>query len=106
MATRSRIGVDELFDLPDGFALARRAGAPILYVGAVEALEITSRQEVPVEDLLASAAIPEPFRGVTDAGRDVYGLGDYGRTKVRWFLHERRLRSSPPPMFDQPQPSL
>jgi NTE family protein len=214
---RFRYILDKFFDFPDLRELARRPGAPILYVGAVEVLsghfEVFSGHELSVECLLASAAIPEMFRAVTVPGRGVYWDGlfsqnppvkdlikhridelwiiqinsstcarvptetheildrrnalsgnlsmeqelrfiekinqavsegwvdrsrfnhvrvsrialdrelnyrskldrrpeflnelrEYGRTKVRWVLHERRSRSSSPPMFDQQQPSL
>jgi NTE family protein len=209
--------LEKYFDFPDLRELARRPGAPILCVGAVEVLsghfEVFTGEELTVECLLASAAIPELFRAVSVPGRGVYWDGlfsqnppikdlikhqldelwiiqinsstcarvptetheildrrnalsgnlsmeqelrfidrineavaqgwvdrrryrhlrvsrialdrelnyrskldrrpeflselrEYGRTKVRWFLHERRSRSSSPPMFDQPHPPL
>jgi NTE family protein len=60
-------------------ALAQRAGAPTLAVGAVEVLsgqfEIFGGEELCVECLLASAAIPELFRAVTVPGRGVFWDG-------------------------------
>jgi len=103
-------------DLPALRELARRPGAPILYLGTVEVpsgrFEVVSG-ELPVECLLASAA-PRlsldgelDHRSKLDRRPELLGeLRDDGRTKVRWLLHERRSRSSLPPMLDQPQPSL
>ena len=59
--------------------LARRPGAPALHIGAVEVLsghfEVFTGEELRVECLLASAAIPELFRAVTVPGRGVYWDG-------------------------------
>ena len=67
------------FDFAELRELARRPGAPILRIGAVEVLsghfELFSGEELTVECLLASAAIPELFRAVNVAGRGVFWDG-------------------------------
>jgi NTE family protein len=69
----------EYFDFDELRELARRPGAPTLYIGAVEVLsghfEVFTGRELVVECLLASAAIPELFRAVTVPGRGVYWDG-------------------------------
>jgi NTE family protein len=69
----------EYFDFEELRELARRPGAPTLFVGAVEVLsghfEVFTGRELVVECLLASAAIPELFRAVTVPGRGVYWDG-------------------------------
>lgn len=59
--------------------LARRPGAPALYVGAVEILsghfEAFRGEDLVVECLLASAAVPELFRAVHVPGRGQYWDG-------------------------------
>jgi NTE family protein len=60
-------------------SLARRPGAPALQIAAVEVhsghFEIFSGEDLRVECLLASAAIPELFPAVTVPGRGVYWDG-------------------------------
>jgi NTE family protein len=79
-------GEDRLREILDGFfdfgelrMLARRPGAPILRIGAVEVLsghfELFTGEELSVECLLASAAIPELFRAVSVPGRGVFWDG-------------------------------
>jgi NTE family protein len=69
----------EYFDFDELRELARRPGAPTLFVGAVEVLsghfEVFTGKELVVECLLASAAIPELFRAVTVPGRGVFWDG-------------------------------
>jgi NTE family protein len=59
--------------------LARRPGAPVLHIGAVEVLsghfELFTGQELCADSLLASAAIPELFRAVHVEGRGVFWDG-------------------------------
>jgi NTE family protein len=59
--------------------LARQPDAPALQIGAVEVLsghfELFTGEELCVECLLASAALPELFRAVTVPGRGVYWDG-------------------------------
>jgi NTE family protein len=67
------------FDFEELRGLARRPGAPTLHIGAVEVLtghfELFTGEDLCVECLLASAAIPELFRAVTVPGRGVYWDG-------------------------------
>jgi NTE family protein len=67
------------FDFEELRRLARRPGAPLLKIGAVEVLsghfELFTGEELTVECLLASAAIPELFRAVAVPGRGVYWDG-------------------------------
>ena len=60
-------------------AFARQPQAPILEIGAVEVLsgqfELFSGEELCVECLLASAAIPEMFRAVSVPGRGIFWDG-------------------------------
>ena len=67
------------FDFEELRALARRPGAPLLHIGAVEVLsghfEVFSGEDLCVECLMASAAIPELFRAVTVPGRGIYWDG-------------------------------
>lgn len=69
----------EHFDFDQLRMLARRPGAPALHIGAVEVLtghfEVFHGQELRVECLLASAAIPELFRAVPVPGKGVYWDG-------------------------------
>ncbi len=78
-AERFRNTLSALFDFDDLRALARTPGAPSLQIGAVEVLsghfELFTGEEICVECLLASAAIPEIFRAVTVPGRGVYWDG-------------------------------
>jgi NTE family protein len=74
-----RAMLEATFDFEALRRLAHRPGAPVLQIGAVEVLsghfEIFTGEELRVECLLASAAIPEMFRAVTVPGRGVYWDG-------------------------------
>ena len=76
---RFRDILNEFFDFSELRMLARRPGAPILRIGAVEVLsghfELFSGEELCVECMLASAAIPELFRAVSVPGRGVFWDG-------------------------------
>jgi NTE family protein len=67
------------FDFEELRELARQPGAPKLQIGAVEVLsghfELFTGEDICVECLLASAAIPELFRAVEVPGRGVYWDG-------------------------------
>jgi NTE family protein len=69
----------EFFDFDELRRLAQGPGAPTLYIGAVEVLsghfELFTGEDLRVECLLASAAIPELFRAVEVPGRGVYWDG-------------------------------
>ena len=71
--------LNQHFDFEELRKLARRPDAPALLIGAVEVLtghfEVFTGDELRVECLLASAAIPELFRAVTVPGRGVYWDG-------------------------------
>ncbi|MBX3433515.1 MAG: patatin-like phospholipase family protein [Pirellulales bacterium] len=71
--------LNEYFDFDELQRLAREPGAPGLLIGAVEVLsgqfEVFTGRELCVEDLLASAAIPELFRAVAVPGKGVYWDG-------------------------------
>ena len=71
--------LNQHFDFAELRKLARRPGAPHLHIGAVEVLtghfEIFTGEDICVECLLASAAIPELFRAVAIPGRGVYWDG-------------------------------
>ena len=78
-ADQFRDTLNEYFDFDELRTLARAPGAPTLQIGAVEVLsghfELFTGEELCVECLLASAAIPELFRAVTVPGRGVYWDG-------------------------------
>lgn len=67
------------FNFEELRALARQPAAPALQIGAVEVLtghfEIFTGEDLVVECLLASAAIPQLFRAVEIPGRGVYWDG-------------------------------
>jgi NTE family protein len=71
--------LNDHFDFEEMRQLARRPGAPVLHVGAVEVLtghfEVFTGEDICVEALMASAAIPELFRAVTVPGRGVFWDG-------------------------------
>ena len=71
--------LNQHFDFEELRKLAHRPDAPALLIGAVEVLtghfEVFTGDELRVECLLASAAIPELFRAVTVPGRGVYWDG-------------------------------
>jgi NTE family protein len=74
-----RAVLNQHFDFEELRKLAHRPGAPALLIGAVEVLsghfDVFTGEELRVECLLASAAIPELFRAVTVPGRGVYWDG-------------------------------
>jgi NTE family protein len=76
---RFRTILNEYFDFDELRQLALRPAAPLLEIGAVEVLsghfEVFTGEELSVECLLASAAIPELFRAVHVPGRGVYWDG-------------------------------
>jgi NTE family protein len=76
---RFRDILNQHFDFEELRELARRPGAPALHIGAVEVLtghfEVFTGEELCIECLMASAAIPELFRAVTVPGRGVYWDG-------------------------------
>jgi NTE family protein len=67
------------FDFEKLRELARKPGAPILMIGAVEVLgghfELFSGEELSADCLLASAAIPDFYRAVTVPGRGAFWDG-------------------------------
>lgn len=71
--------LEQWFDFAELRQLALQPGAPVLQIGAVEVLsgefELFTGDELCVECLLASAAVPELFRAVTVPGRGVYWDG-------------------------------
>jgi NTE family protein len=78
-ADKFRESLKSFFDFEELRKLARRPGAPTLQIGAVEVLsghfELFTGEELCVECLLASAALPELFRAVEVPGRGVYWDG-------------------------------
>jgi NTE family protein len=71
--------LEEHFAFEELRELARRPGAPVLHIGAVEVLtghfEIFTGEDLCAECLMASAAIPELFRAVAVPRRGVYWDG-------------------------------
>ena len=80
------------FDFPELRKLARRPGGPHLCIGAVEVLsghfEIFTGEDLCVECLMASAAIPELFRAVTVPGKGVYWDGLFSHNPPIFELTE------------------
>lgn len=78
-ADKFRESLNKYFDFAELRALARKPGAASLQIGAVEVLsghfELFTGQELCVESLLASAAIPELFRAVSVPGRGMFWDG-------------------------------
>jgi NTE family protein len=78
-AEHFRAILDQYFDFAELRQLARRPGAPILRIGAVEVLsghfEMFAGEELSADCLLASAAVPELFQAVPVPGRGVYWDG-------------------------------
>jgi len=85
----------EYFDFDELRALARRPGAPILQIGAVEVLsghfEIFTGDELSIECLLASAAIPELFRAVNVPNRGIYWDGLFSQNPPIHDLIEHEI---------------
>jgi NTE family protein len=80
---RFRAILNQHFDFDELRRLASRPCAPALHIGAVEVLtghfEVFTGEELQVECLMASAAIPELFRAVTIPGRGAYWDGLYSQ---------------------------
>jgi NTE family protein len=78
-AEKFRDNLNKYFNFEELRKLAGQPGAPTLQIGAVEVLsghfELFTGEELCVESLLASAAIPELFRAVTVPGRGVFWDG-------------------------------
>ncbi len=76
---RFREMLNEYFDFDELRKLARKPGAPLLEIGAVEVLsghfEVFTGEDLSEECILASAAIPELFRAVSVPGRGVFWDG-------------------------------
>jgi len=87
--------LNEYFAFDELRELARRPDAPILQIGAVEVLsghfEVFRGEELCVECLLASAAIPELFRAVAVPGRGVYWDGLFSQNPPIHDLIEHEI---------------
>ena len=87
--------LNAFFDFDELRQLARKPGAPLLHIGAVEVLsghfELFTGEELCAECLLASAAIPEMFRAVTVPGRGVYWDGLFSQNPPIHDLFELKL---------------
>ncbi len=83
------------FEFDELRELARRPGAPILRIGAVEVLsghfELFGGQDLSVDCLLASAGLPEFFRAVRVAGRGVFWDGLFSQNPPIHDLIEHNL---------------
>lgn len=92
---RFRQILDEYFDFAALRELARRPGAPILHIGAVEVLtghfELFTGPEISADCLLASAALPEFFRAVAVPGRGVFWDGLFSQNPPIHDLVEQRI---------------
>jgi NTE family protein len=92
---RFRAILSDFFDFEELRLLARAPGAPLLRIGAVEVLsghfELFGGEELCVECLLASAAIPELFRAVTVPGRGVYWDGLFSQNPPISDLIDRQI---------------
>jgi len=90
-----RFMLEKTFDFEELRRLARQPDAPLLEIGAVEVLsghfEVFAGQELLVECLLASAAIPEMFRAVAVPGRGVYWDGLFSQNPPIHDLLELRI---------------
>ena len=87
--------LNQHFDFEELRKLAHRPDAPALLIGAVEVLtghfEVFTGEELRVECLLASAAIPELFRAVTVPGRGVYWDGLFSQNPPIHDLTEHNI---------------
>ena len=87
--------LNEYFDFEELRRLARAPGAPLLGIGAVEVLtghfELFTGEDLCVECLLASAAIPEMFRAVTVPGRGVYWDGLFSQNPPIDHLIDKQI---------------
>ncbi len=92
---RFRAILEQHFDFEELRRLARQPGAPILQIGAVEVLsghfEIFTGEDLCVESLLASAAVPELFRAVHVPGRGVFWDGLFSQNPPIHDLIEHQL---------------
>jgi NTE family protein len=92
---RFRTILEQFFDFEDLRRQARRPGAPALHIGAVEVLsghfELFNGDELCVEALLASAALPELFRAITVPGRGVYWDGLFSHNPPIQALLDHRI---------------
>jgi NTE family protein len=92
---RFRAILSEFFDFEELRLLARAPGATLLRIGAVEVLsghfELFGGDELCVEALLASAAIPELFRAVSVPGRGVYWDGLFSQNPPIDDLIDRQI---------------
>jgi NTE family protein len=94
-AEHFRAILEKHFDFETLRELARRPGAPILRIGAVEVLsghfELFDGEELCVECLLASAAIPEMFQAVPVPGRGVYWDGLFSQNPPIHHLIDHKI---------------
>jgi NTE family protein len=94
-AERFRAILDQYFDFAKLRELARRPGAPILRIGAVEVLtghfELFAGEEICAECLLASAAIPELFQAVAVPGRGLYWDGLFSQNPPIHHLMDHHI---------------
>jgi NTE family protein len=92
---RFRAILSDFFDFEELRLLARAPSAPVLRIGAVEVLsghfELFGGEELSVEALLASAAIPELFRAVTVPGRGTYWDGLFSQNPPIDDLIDRQI---------------
>jgi NTE family protein len=92
---RFRAILERYFDFEELRLLALTPGAPVLRIGAVEVLsghfELFGGEELTVECLLASAAIPELFRAVTVPGRGVFWDGLFSQNPPIDDLIDRQI---------------
>jgi NTE family protein len=94
-AEHFRAILEKYFDFEELRQLALRPGAPILRIGAVEVLsghfELFAGEELCVECLLASAAIPEMFQAVQVPGRGVYWDGLFSQNPPIHHLIDHQI---------------
>jgi NTE family protein len=92
---RFRAILSDFFDFEELRILARAPGAPLLRIGAVEVLsghfELFGGEELRVECLLASAAIPELFRAVNVPGRGMFWDGLFSQNPPIDDLIDRQI---------------
>ena len=94
-AERFRGLLDQFFDFEELRRLARRPGAPMLRIGAVEVLsghfELFGGEEICAECLMASAAVPELFQAVPVPGRGVYWDGLFSQNPPIHYLMDHQI---------------
>jgi NTE family protein len=87
--------LNQHFNFDELRELAGRPSAPALLIGAVEVLtghfEVFTGQELQVECLLASAAIPELYRAVRVPGRGVYWDGLFSQNPPIHALNQYNI---------------